>query len=102
MCMNKKRKRKYPTQSNDKIPYNDGKLKKVKWQHQNVTSMFGYTAIADRLRTISRSNYNHTTGLVKWFTGPTFPLLATAVKSEGHTFEIYLVHFVHAAEHENI
>ena len=45
----------------------------------NVTKKFDYTAVADRLRTVSWSNYCHPTGVVNRFTDPTFPLPATAV-----------------------
>ena len=40
----------------------------------NVTKTFDYTAVADRLRTVSWSNYGHPTGVLTWFTGLTFPL----------------------------
>ena len=36
----------------------------------NVTKKFDYTAVADRLRTVSWSNYCHPTGVVNRFTGP--------------------------------
>ena len=36
----------------------------------NATKKFDYTAIADRLRTASWSNYSHPTGVVNRFTGP--------------------------------
>ena len=36
----------------------------------NATKKFDYTAVADRLRTVSRSNYSHPTGVVNRFTGP--------------------------------
>ena len=42
-------------------------------------SKFNYTSIADRLRTVSKSNYSHQTGVVNQFTGSTFPLFATVV-----------------------
>ena len=45
----------------------------------NATETFDYTAIADRLRTVSWSKYGHLTGVVNRFTDPTFPLPATAV-----------------------
>ena len=45
----------------------------------NATKKFEYTAVADRLRTVSWSIYGHPTGVVNLFTGPTFPLPATAV-----------------------
>ena len=45
------------------------------------------SSITQRLRTVSWSNYSHTTGVVNQFTSPTFPLPATAVFSKGHTFK---------------
>ena len=36
----------------------------------NATKKFDQTAVADRLRTVSRSNYSHPTGVVNRFTGP--------------------------------
>ena len=46
-----------------------------------------YTAVADRLRTVSWSNYGQPTDVVNRLTGPTFPLPATAVLSKEHTFK---------------
>ena len=47
---------------------------------QNATMNFDYTTIADRLRTVSRSNNTHDTGVVKsFYERSTFPLTATAV-----------------------
>ena len=37
---------------------------------------FHYTAVADRLRTASWSNYDHPIVVVNRFTGPTFPIPA--------------------------
>ena len=34
----------------------------------NATKKFDYTAVADRLRTVSWSNYSHPTGVVNRFT----------------------------------
>ena len=45
----------------------------------NATKKFVYKAIVDWLRTVSWSNYSHPTGVVNGFTGPIFPLTATAV-----------------------
>ena len=36
--------------------------------------MFDYTAIADRLRMVSWSNYSQPNGVVNWFAGPTIPV----------------------------
>ena len=53
------------TQSYDKSPCTHRKLYKTKWQHKNTTKNFDYTAIADRLRTVSWGNDSHPTGVVK-------------------------------------
>ena len=45
----------------------------------NTTKKFDYTAVADRLRTVSLSNYGHPTVVVNRFKGSTLPLPATAV-----------------------
>ena len=47
----------------------------------NATQKFDYTAVADRLRTVSWSNYSHPTCVVNLGYGPnvTFPLPATAL-----------------------
>ena len=39
----------------------------------NVTKKFDYTAVADRLRTVSWSNYVHPTGVVNLVYGPNLP-----------------------------
>ena len=73
------------TQSYDKHPYTKKKSQK---HRDNATKHFDFTTIADRLRTVSRSNSSHPTGVVKPVYGrPTFPKTATAVLSEGHTFK---------------
>ena len=46
---------------------------------KNATKKFDYTAIADRLRTVSSSNCSHPTVLVNQYTGPVVPLPATTV-----------------------
>ena len=54
-------------------------FKKTKLQHKDATKMFHYTAIADRLRTVSYSNDSHTTGVVtKVYRIQTFPLSTRA------------------------
>ena len=47
------------TLSYDKSPYTHGKLKKCQMTTQNATKNFDYTTIAERLRTVSRSNDSH-------------------------------------------
>ena len=67
------------TQSYDKSPYTSRKVKKAKWQHKQRHTNFDYTAVADRLRTVSWNSYGFPTGVFNRFTGPTFPLPPTAV-----------------------
>ena len=46
----------------------------------NATKKIDYTAIADRLRRVSWSNYSHPTGVVKpVYRRSTFPLTATTL-----------------------
>ena len=45
----------------------------------NATKKFDYTAVADRLRAVSWSNYGHPTGVVYLVYGPNHPIPATAV-----------------------
>ena len=52
------------TQSYDKSPYTNINVKRAKWQHEKRNKKFDYTAIADRLRTVSWGNYSHPTGVV--------------------------------------
>ena len=55
---------------------------------KNASKNFDYITIADRLRTVSWSNTSHPTGVVQpVYERPTFPLTATAVQSNGHTFK---------------
>ena len=68
------------TQSYDKSPYTHRKIQKATWQHKNATKNFDKTTIADRLRTVSWNNNNHSTGMVKpVYERSTFSLTATAV-----------------------
>ena len=62
--------------------------KRQQYNANNATKKFVYTAIVDWLRTVSWSNYSHPTGVVNGFTGPPFPLTATAVWIEGKGMEI--------------
>ena len=52
------------SQSYDKSPYTDKKIPKATLQHTNATKNFDSTTIADRLRTVSRVNDSHPTGVV--------------------------------------
>ena len=54
-----------PTKSYDKNLYTDRKIQNATWQHKNATKTFDFTTIADRLWTVSWSNYSHPTGVVK-------------------------------------
>ena len=68
------------TQSYDKRPYTHKKSRTHSDIIKNATKNFDYTTIVDRLRTVSRGNSSHPTGVVKrvlW--APTYPLTATAV-----------------------
>ena len=67
------------TQSYDKSPYTNRNVKRQSDNTINATKKFDETAIAERLRTVSSSNYSHPTGVVNLVYGPTFPLPATAV-----------------------
>ena len=49
-------------------------FKRAKRQHKQRNKKFDNIAVADRLRTVSWSNYSHPTGVVNRFTGPTFLL----------------------------
>ena len=44
----------------------------------NATKKFDYTAVSDRLRTVGVTTATQLV-LLTWFTGPTFPLPATAM-----------------------
>ena len=73
-----------PTQSYGKSPYTTGNAKKqvtTQKRHQK----FDYTTTEGRLRTVSWSNNNHQTGVVKpvyWI--PTFQLTTKALLSKWH------------------
>ena len=63
-----------------KAPTPIEKLKKQRENTKNVTKIFDYKTIADRLRTVSWSNNSHPTGVVKpVYESSTFPLAATSV-----------------------
>ena len=63
-----------------KAPTPTEKSKKQRDNIKNATKNFGYTTIADRLRTVSLSNSSHSTGVVKpVYERSTFPLTTTAV-----------------------
>ena len=62
--------------------------------------MFDYTPIVDQLRMVSWSNFNHPTGVVKWFTGLTFPHAATAVQSNWHSFNNLYIILLIETEHQ--
>ena len=65
--------------------------KKKQWQPKNATKHFDCITIADRLRTVSVSNNNHPTGMVKPVYGSqTFPLTTKAIHSKEKKEEIRL------------
>ena len=68
MFPSKRKKGRNLTQSYDKIPYTNRTVKRAKWQHKQRQRKFDFTSIADRLRTVSMSNYGHQTGVVIRFT----------------------------------
>ena len=53
----------------------------------NATKKLDYTAVADRLRTVSWSTTANQNGVVNLVYGPNLPTPATAVKSKGHTYK---------------
>ena len=61
------------TQSYDKSLYPSRNIKRTKRQHKQRHKKFAYTAVADRLRTVSWSNYGHPTGVVNMVYGPNLP-----------------------------
>ena len=63
------------TQSYDKSPYTctNRNVKREPWQHKQRHKKFDYTAVADRLKTASWSNYGHPTGVINLVYGPNFP-----------------------------
>ena len=72
-----------------KAPTPTEKSKKHRDNIKNATKNFDYTAVADRLRTVSWSNSSHPTGVVKpIYERSTFSLTTTALLSKGHTLKI--------------
>ena len=54
----------------------------------NATKKFDYTAVADRLRTVSWSNYGQPAGVVNLVYGPNLPTPRNShVRDKGHTFK---------------
>ena len=70
-------------------PLRQYKIQKSKTKTQKPTKMFDYKAIADRLRTVSWSNFSHPTGVVNPFMSLTFHHTVTAVLSKGHISSIH-------------
>ena len=63
------------TQSDDKSPQTNTNVKKAKWQHKRATKKFDYTAIANRLKTVTWNNYSNPTRMVNRLSGPLGNLL---------------------------
>ena len=63
----------YQTQSYDKSPYTNRNVKRAKWKHKQRHKKIDNTAVADRRRTVSWSNYGHSTGVVNLVYGPNLP-----------------------------
>ena len=61
------------TRSHDKSPYISRNVKRAEWQHKQRHKKFDNTAVADRQRTVSWSNYGHPTGVVNLVFGPKLP-----------------------------
>ena len=61
------------TQSYDKSPTPTEMSKGQSDNTNNATKKFDYTAVADRLRMVSWSNYGHPTGVVNLVYGPNLP-----------------------------
>ena len=69
------------TQSYDKSPYTNRNVKRAKLQHKQRHKKFD-TAVSDRLRAVSWSNYGHPTGCeMKFLTWKTVFLVALATAS---------------------
>ena len=67
-------------------PTKKSKKKNIVCKHKNATKHFDYTTIANQLRTVSLSNENRSTVVVKPVYGiPTFPLTAKALYTKGYT-----------------
>ena len=60
------------------------------WQHKHITKKFNYTAIVDRLRTVSWSNYSHPTGVVYRFYRANLPTHRNSCVIEGKNTQILL------------
>ena len=70
---NKREKGRYLTQSYNKSPYTSRNVKRQSDNTYNATKKFDYTAVADRLRTVSWSNYGHPTCVVNLVYRPNLP-----------------------------
>ena len=62
------------TQSYDKSPYTNRNVKRAKLQHKQRHKKVDYTAVVDRLRTVSWSNYGYANGVVKLVYGLNIPV----------------------------
>ena len=78
------------TQSYDKSPYTNRNVKRAKWQHKQRHKKFDYTAIADRLRTVSSSIYSHPAGVVYRFYRANLPTHCNSCVIEGKNTQILL------------
>ena len=86
---NKEKKGRDMTQSYDKGPFTNRIVKMVKWQHKQRHKKFDYTPIADRLRTVSGSNYNHLTCVVYRFYRAHLPTYHNSSAIEGMRMFLY-------------
>ena len=58
----------------------------------NATKKFDYTAVGDRLRTVSWSNYDHQTGVVEWFYRANLPTHCNSCLIEGKNMKKILLY----------
>ena len=65
-------------------------VKRAKWQHKQRNKKFNYTAVADRLRTVSWSNYGQPTGVVYRFYRANLPTHRNSCVIEGKNMKILL------------
>ena len=76
--LKKEKKERDLTQSFNKNPYTNRKVKRAKGQHKQCHKKFDYTAIADRLRMVIWVTEPNKCCFNGW-TGSIFPLTSTAV-----------------------
>ena len=78
------------TQSYYKSPYTNANVKRATRQHKDVNKKFDYSAIADRLRTVSWSNYSHPTRMGYRFYKAHLPTYCKSCVIEGKNMQMLL------------